>query len=201
MQKGKTPSALLMKGKQIMAKKETKPEKVEQTQDTTNLKLWQICNPFRKPKRFKTPEELWECAMEYFKWADANPIKTNIKTAKYKRQKMAGDELGKNEFTDTVARPYTLTGFFVFAGIHREYSDFKKYYIEQDESYCEVFRAIEIVIQTQQVEGAMSNIYNGNLTARLNGISDKVKAELTGADGKPIENKVVLDDIVKALKS
>ena len=42
-----------------------------------------------------------------------------------------------------------------------------------------IIRAIENAIQQQQVSGAMVGIYNSNLTARLNGLADVTKSEVS----------------------
>ena len=64
--------------------------------------------------------------------------------------------------------------------------DFRKEYAQKGEEFSDVLNAIENIIRTQQVEGAMVNLYNANLTARINGITDRTQTELTGANGEPL---------------
>lgn len=95
-----------------------------------------------------------------------------------------------------VGRPYTLYGFLAWANI-ANWTEFKRPEFRHKPDYLRVINAIENSIKAMQVDGAMVGVYNSNLTARLNGISEHT--EVTGADGgslfKPI--KVVFEGDVK----
>ena len=95
-----------------------------------------------------------------------------------------------------VGRPYTLYGFLAWANI-ANWTEFKRPEFRHKPDYLRVINAIENSIKAMQVDGAMVGVYNSNLTARLNGISERT--EVTGADGgalfKPI--KVVFEGDVK----
>ena len=149
-------------------------------------KLWQHVNPIGRPPKFRSAKLLWDKAVEYFAWVDSNPIHLEGGTYVYRRMVRGNDELKKAENNGTAPRPYTISGFCTFANICRQWADFKKDYSAKNEEFCEVINAIENVIRTQQVEGAMVKLYDSNLTARLNGITDKTQTEVTGADGQPL---------------
>jgi hypothetical protein len=80
-------------------------------------------------------------------------------------------------------RAYTLYGFCSFSGIY-QWGVFKSRYAEKEE-FRKVILAIENSVKAQQVDGAMVKQFDSNLVARLNGIADIQKQEITGKDGEP----------------
>ena len=149
-------------------------------------KLWQHMNPVGRPPKFKNAKMLWESAVAYFEWADSHPISLEGGSYIYRRMVKGNDELKKAENNGTAPRPYTLAGLCTHAGIRKHWADFRKEYAQKGEEFSDVLNAIENIIRTQQVEGAMVNLYNANLTARINGITDRTQTELTGANGEPL---------------
>ena len=77
------------------------------------------------------------------------------------------------ESTRTIPRPYTLCGFMVYIDSAKEWCDWKRYTKERGADFCGVCTRIETEVREQQVAGGMAGIYNSNLTARLNGLTDK----------------------------
>lgn len=113
-----------------------------------------------RPPKFKTAEELAKAFEEYKEFVNAHPyeITTIVK--------------GK-EFVNRVPHPYTLCGFMVFIDTCREWYDWAKYTKTRGEDFCGVVTRIETEVRENQVGGGMAGIYNSNLTARLNGLTDK----------------------------
>ena len=72
-----------------------------------------------------------------------------------------------------VQHPYTLCGFMVFVDSGREWKDFARYTRERNEEFCALITRIETEVREHQVGGGMTGQYNANLTARLNGLTDK----------------------------
>lgn len=148
---------------------------------TTNDKLWQVMkNPCGRPRIFSSPQDMWNKACDYFAWVDANPW----------QKKSASNGLNdtSKSRTNTVSqrvevyqRAYTLYGMCAFLGIAK-WADTKRNYIER-EGFLEVINAIEQVIASQQIDGALLHQFDSNLVARLNGIADKQITEVTGKDG------------------
>lgn len=141
-----------------------------------------IPNPCGRPPRYKSAKKLWAKFTEYIEWADANPVQT------FNRLAASGDKLqqkSKSMAQMQVQRPYTLIGFITFAGIGN-WVEFKQGKAHQTEEFSIVIRAIENTIQSQQIDGAMVGVYNSNLTARLNGIVEATKNEITGKNGEPL---------------
>lgn len=150
-------------------------------------------NPLGKPPKYKNAKELWDKFLEYCAWADGNPIELPERMAFFGSKKSV-ERQAQNKAR--AQRPYTLYGFLAWAGI-ANWTEFKRPEFRKHADYLRVINAIENSIKAMQVDGAMVGVYNSNLTARLNGITEKT--EVTGADGaalfKPI--KVVFEGEVK----
>ena len=138
-------------------------------------------NPVGKPPKYKKPKDLWNKFVEYVDWVDSNPIELPIRMNLKGSQKQIES---RTEDKVTAKRPYTLTGFCMFANIW-DWSGFKLAECRHTEEYRGVIRAIEDAIKDQQISGAMVGLYNSNLTARLNGITDKTDITTNGKDLNP----------------
>lgn len=146
--------------------------------DKETLSVGKVRNPCGRPRLFQEPADLWNDFMEYCKWIDDNPWQE--KTGSNNLCERDGSKSNQMRQTVQVSqRAYTLYGFCVFAGIHYQWADFKRNYIDK-EGFSEVIRAIENTVIAQQLDGAMLNKFNANLVARLNGIADmkNVSAEV-----------------------
>ena len=135
-------------------------------------------NPI-KPKIFETPQELWDTAVAYFKWADEHP---------WKKQ----DFIKGGDFAGTIielenARPYTIEGFCIFANIStqtfRNYRENEKY-----KTYFEVSRAIEEIIYNNKFEGAAVGAFQHNIIAADLGLEKKKR--LTIDQDEPLTIKI-----------
>lgn len=135
-------------------------------------------NPL-KPKKY-TPETLWEGALEYFNWCDENPWR--------KKEPIKSGEMAGEVMDVPTSRPYTKQGLIVSLNIslqtYLNYSSAEGY-----ETYFEVCKHINAVIEQNQLEGASVNAYNPQIIARLLGLVDK--KDLT-TDGEKIAPKNVM---------
>ncbi len=148
-------------------------------------KLWQVAkSPVGgRPRKFKSPQELWNKALEYFRWVDDNPWqRKNASNAVNTAGLNTSNHLNQN--VQLFPRAYTLYGLCAYIGMTK-WADFKKSYIDR-KGFSEVIYAIENIVTAQQVDGAMIHQFDSNLVARLNGIADTTKTEVTGKDGAPI---------------
>jgi hypothetical protein len=73
-----------------------------------------------------------------------------------------------------IRRPYTIDGLGLWLEIY-DWRHFRAYH--QDDEFSPVIRALEARVRDQQVSGAVVGMYNANLVARLNGISESVQVE------------------------
>lgn len=120
-----------------------------------------------RPVKFSTPKELETFCKGYFEWADKNPwIKNDV---------VKGGEFAGTPLQIPTQRPYTLIALCHYLGI--AHSTWKEY--ENKSEFLEVTTWAREKINNQQIEGAMVGAFNANLTARLQGISDKQEQKVT----------------------
>lgn len=136
--------------------------------------LFQHMNPIGKPPLYPNPQDLWDKAVEYFNWSIEHPIPIVNKSTKHRNFTSRGSEDGNGEEVQTAPRPFTLYGFCAWCSI-ANWTEFKHSAAHRTEDYLRVVRAIEDTITQQQLDGGLTGLYNSNLTARLNGISDKIE--------------------------
>lgn len=120
--------------------------------------------PAGKPRKFKTPQDLYNKFQEYIKWVDDNPW---IKKEAIKSGEMCGQLIDV-----PYQRPYTLTGFAVFCKCCLQtienYGN-KDMYPE----YFGVFKEMETTFTSQKFEGAVVGSFNAHIIARDLGLKDK----------------------------
>ena len=147
-----------------------------------------------RPPKFETAGELFDKLIEYCEYCDANPIKVDVRS-KMKRNSISGDssELGNV----TIKRPYTLDGFCLFAGILMPWATFKNNAKRRKDwaDFEIVINACEQVIRDQQITGAMIGVYSERLTARLNGLNDKLELDATSRT-----TTITFDEYVRMLR-
>lgn len=123
---------------------------------------------------FEDPSELWEAACCYFKFIDDNPY-PQAELVKYQ---------GSGTITEVPKmKPYTLSGLCFFLGCSESYFRVLKHNIQKreiaetqkdtDSEFKECIEAIEQVIETQQLEGAMVGAFNYNIVRAKLGLVEK----------------------------
>lgn len=128
-----------------------------------------------RPPKFKTPEELQEKAEGYFQYCDTHPIEVwQRKAAAANQSAKNGSGVKSDEGTMYIRRPYTLDGLGLWCGI-ANWRDFRANHASDE--FSTVIRTLEARVRDQQVSGAVVGMYNANLVARLNGISESVQVE------------------------
>lgn len=120
-----------------------------------------------RPPKIKTPEELWDLVMGYFKWVKANPIKV-AEVKSFKDDSWDHDR--------PVARPMTIVGLCVFMGI--DDSTWRGWRDPDNPKYRPdlgtIIKRAEEIIRDQKLEGALAGIYNPTITSRVLGLSEQV---------------------------
>jgi len=143
--------------------------------------LWRIADKHHKrgrPPVFETPKDLWQAAIEYFEWADSNPL-WETKPFAY-----------QGEITDAPIakmRAFTLNGLCLHAGITDD--TWRNYKAKPD--FLGVCTQIEQAIREQKFTGAAADLLNPAIIARDLGLADKT--ELTGKDGGAIQTATAID--------
>lgn len=140
--------------------------------------LIDVINPLGRPPKYKKPEQLWEKFLQYTDFVRSNPIPIATKMRSTKRNKDDEDNKGTaSREIEQAPRPFTLVGFQLYAGI-TNWAHFKKQERNKKEDFVIVIRAIEQCIEEHQISGAAVGVYNSNLVARLNGISEKTEVDV-----------------------
>ena len=122
-----------------------------------------------KPKYIETPEKLWQLFEGYLQWASDNPIR-----------KMVFVGRDGNRDYELIDRPLSIFGFESYCFTQ---DVTVCHYLENSngsyDEYCTISTRIKNHIKEQQVSGGMAGVYNANLTARLNGLTDKQENNVT----------------------
>lgn len=118
-----------------------------------------------RPPIVKSAKHLSDLFAEYVEFAQQHPIE--LPQTIVKGNNRTEGRGGK------VERPLTLQGFMAFVGLGYTWTDFKSHYKEKGEDFSAVITRIETSVRSQQIEGGLAGVYNSNLTARLNGLTDK----------------------------
>lgn len=135
-----------------------------------------------KHKYIETPEKIGEYFQAYYKHIKTNP--------RLKREYVGkdGDAVDK-----PIERPLTIEGFFNFC--HREYGvTLEHYWYNSEGSYDEyrtIITRVKNLIREDQLEGGLLGEYNANLTARINGLTEKTDVTTNGNNINSIEVTIV----------
>lgn len=122
-------------------------------------------------KSIKSPEYLWELFKEYELDVESRPF-------------LVQDFVGKdgNEVQRKRQRCLSVEGFedFLFEkGIINDLGDYMSNKEGRYSDFIDICKAIRRRCRRDQIEGGMAGIYNHSITARLNGLVDKVQEDGT----------------------
>lgn len=157
-------------------------------------RFWEIRSKHGKDKLFASPELMWEAAVEYFAWCDANPL-------------IEIDFRGKDaqEVQIPKMRPYTMQGLCGYMGCSVSYfREFKRTQKGIAFDYLTVIARIEDVVYNQKFSGAASGFLNPNIIARDLGLADKTESKVhtsvTAVDYSKLSDEA-LEEIINATRS
>ena len=110
----------------------------------------------------ETPEQLWELACRYFKWADENPIEVE-------KTLVSGKEAGR-KVTENLVRPYSIKALCLFCNISEEYLLSLRELRDKTSLYHIVASKILYVVYTQAYEYAQVGVFNPIFTMKVLGM-------------------------------
>lgn len=130
-------------------------------------KFWlQRSSHGRKPI-FSTPDDLWNCACEYFEWCSETPL--------YETKAFAYEgEITKEDLPKM--RAMTIQGLCFFLDISDE--TWANY--SQKQGFIGICNDIKRVIFTQKFEGASAGLFNASIISRELGLADKTDVTTNG---------------------
>jgi hypothetical protein len=120
-------------------------------------------------KAIPTPDLMYDLFKEYVKHAKSKPILKHTFVGKD----------GKSVFEQR-ERALTMEGFELFCGESGYAYDLHHYFSNLDERYSEyvpICARIRKAIREDQIQGGLAGVYNPSITARLNGLTEKVQTE------------------------
>jgi len=123
-----------------------------------------------RPRNVETPEEMYNLFKEYKTYVKDNP------RYKYTLNQRTGDMVA-----EPLEVPLSLEGFEVY--IYQKKGFFIEQYFKNINNAYEQFLPITTYIKreirTDQINGGLVGQYNANLTARLNGLTEKTETTVT----------------------
>lgn len=132
-----------------------------------------------RPKTLQSPDEMLQLYERY---------KESVKNERWEKEEAIKSGQNAGEVVKIkLSVPLTIEGFKVFC-FYEGISNIHQYLYNKDEAYSEfspISTHIRDEIRHHQVTGGMIGLYNANLTARLNNISEKTIHEGGDVD-KPI---------------
>lgn len=118
-------------------------------------------------KRISNPDSFWARYLEYKAYTNQNPI-------------LVHDFVGKDgkPVHKEKQRPLLVEGFEEYVCNYYNIETIQQYMENREGRYSEFVSVISRIrkdIRRDQLEGGLAGIYHPNLTARINGVSDKVE--------------------------
>lgn len=134
-----------------------------------NNQFWKLRAKHGRDKLFASPELLKEAIDEYFKWCIENPLQFE----RLIKVKVDRDSEQVERHMEIKPRAFTLSGLCIYLGCSESYFRNFKTTESCTLDFLTVITYAEEVCRTQNVEYALVNEFNSNLTARLHGMVDK----------------------------
>lgn len=148
----------------------------------TGNRFWELRTKHGPDRLFGDPAVLWEEALLYFDWCERNPL---YKTELVKYQ-------GSADMVEVpLLHPFSMREFTCYLGVSGSYFRSAKGNLREkiekktataiEAELLATIERIEHCVFNQQVNGALVGLFNANLVARLNGISDNTNVTNSGA--------------------
>jgi hypothetical protein len=126
--------------------------------------FWKARSKHGRDLTIADPDQLWDSAVEYFEWVEANPL-WEAKVAQYQGEPV--------EMTVPKMRAMTLEGLWLYTDVTKDIW----YTLKTKNDFSEVVTRIENVIKSQKFAGAAADLLNPNIIARDLGLKDASTSE------------------------
>lgn len=170
--------------------------------------LWQLRTSQGRDTLFADGDALWAEAIKYFAWCDNNP---------WLRPELVKFQGVADEYSVPLGRPYSIGGLCIFLDVSETFiTNCRRNLLEKKENRADTFteanqslldciERIQNIVRTQNVEGAMLDVFNANFTARIHGLADTVNnngngeaiLRVTVRDKETADNLNKLDALLK----
>lgn len=142
--------------------------------------LWKARATHGRPRKFETPEALWQACVEYFEWVESNPL------WEHKVFSFQGEIV---ESSIPKMRAMTRAGLCLFVGI-----DEKTWHnYGHNPAYVDYFPIVELAERTifeQKFTGAAADMLNAGIIARDLGLADKQDLSHRSPDGSMTPTRI-----------
>ena len=122
-----------------------------------------------RPRKIDTPEQLYDMFKSYKTYVKENP------RYKYVMNQRSGDMVA-----EPLECPLSIDGFEVYC--YNKFECTVSHYLDNTnkayEEFCPISAHIKREIRQDQISGGMVGQYNASLTARLNGLTEKVESTI-----------------------
>lgn len=161
--------------------------------------LWKLAKGGRRAI-ITDAAELWQKAVNYFEWCDANP-QNKVELVKHQ-----GDA---EAFDVALGRPYSMDALTIYAGVSGSYFRSRKSELgdkaeaktasSAELDLLDTIQLIESIVRTQRFEGAAVGIFKENLISRVDGYADNINQHNTGEVRQNIvvRDQKTADDLAK----
>ena len=146
---------------------------------TPGNQWWKLAPTIGRDKIFNSPQQLWECCLEYFEETD----KVTMDRA---------DWVGgvAKQVTRKYNVPYTKTGLYVFLDIDKKtWDNYGK--LDSYKEFFPIVTRVNQIIETNQLSGATVGLFNATIVSRLNSLVDR--QDVTSGD-EPMKAQIVVQD-------
>jgi hypothetical protein len=152
--------------------------------------LWEIAKGPGQPPCFSSPQEMWDRAVEYFKWCGEHVI---LEDKIFKTKSGLDDKL-EHEYI-AHKRPMTLAGLHIFLNI----SEQTWYNYKKKDEYLGITNSIDRTMYENKFSGASVGQFNANIIARDLGLADKTDLTTNGKDINKDMDSIELSDRLEKL--
>tara|TARA_R110000772_G_scaffold31754_3_gene78079 strand:+ start:6551 stop:6973 length:423 start_codon:yes stop_codon:yes gene_type:complete len=122
-------------------------------------------NKVGRPKKLKSPEELWG---HFQKYVEERPSRAKPKGVWDAKQSITAQVM--------MEVPLTWLGFSAWLSMNNVIADINDYKTNKDgiyDKFSDIIKKIDTIIKSDMIEGATSGIYKENIIARMLGLADK----------------------------
>jgi hypothetical protein len=145
--------------------------------------IWRMAECPGRPKKFSSPEALWEKCVGYFDWVNNNPF------IEHKATQFQGAQV---DMYNELQRPMTKEGLTIFVGItHETWLQYGK----TKHEFSEVVKQVNEIIYDNKFSGATAGFFNSNIIARDLGLADKKDHASTDGTMSPKDAVVIGKDV------
>lgn len=148
-----------------------------------------------RPKAFRTPQILWQTALDYQEWCENNPL-----------WKSEWDYKTRTIVNLPVKRAMSMMGFCIYAGVNTTYLQQLSLKIQKNPNglhhaeFANTIKLIRHCINQQKFEGAASGFFNATMISRALNLTEKIDMTSAGKEMKSLTGAPVgltADDLAK----